>query len=110
MRTELREFTLTRTETGLLWIAEAFGMWKGRRQRKWGCRARMGAQPSSKLARVKRAADYFFYKSSLILCLSEEFANYAKVLSFTPYANCKAARPIIPKHKSVPTNHNPLRA
>lgn len=51
-----------------------------------------------------------FYESSLILCLSEEFTNYAKVLPFTPYASCSAARPIIPKHKSVPTNHNPLRA
>lgn len=60
IRTEMLRFELMRADTGLLWIVKAFGMWKGREQWKWGCRARVGAQPFSKLARVKRAANYFF--------------------------------------------------
>ena len=110
MRTELRKFELMRTETGLPSIVEAFEMWKGSGQLKWGCRACVGAQPSSKLARVKRAARYFFISYPLILRTSEEFANYAQIPSNPHYANCIAARPIIPKHKSIPTNHSPLRA
>jgi hypothetical protein len=51
-----------------------------------------------------------FYKSSFFPRSSEDFANYAQIPSNPPYASCSAARPIIPKHKSVPTNHNPLRA
>jgi hypothetical protein len=110
MRTELRKFELMRAETGLLWTVEAFGTWKGRGQWKRGCRARMGVQPSSKLARVKWAAHYFFISYPLTLYPSEEFANYAQIRSHITYASCNAACPIIPKHNSVPTNHSPLRA
>lgn len=72
MRTELLKFELMRAEIGLLWIVEAFGMWKGRGQWKWGCRARAGAQPSSKLARVKRAANYFFISLPLMYYHNED--------------------------------------
>ena len=110
MRTELRKFELMRTETGLPSIVEAFEMWKGSGQLKWGCRARVGAQPPSKLARVKRAAHYFFISLPLGIFPRLKIANYAQIPSNPHYANCIAARPIIPKHKSIPTNHNPLRA
>lgn len=51
-----------------------------------------------------------FYTSPSMPRLSERFANYAQIRSHIPYASCSAARPIIPKHKSMPTNHSPLRA
>ena len=110
MRTELRKFELMRTKIGLLSIVEAFEMWKGSGQWTWGCRARMGAQPSFKLARVKRAANHFFISLPLDAIPRLRIVNYAQISWNPPYASCNAARPIIPKHKSMPTNHNPLRA